>query len=231
MLRKTLILSLVGTAFLPASDPTPPCGGQPNAGCTFAAAQGTAGLTMNCTVTGNLPNMRVDPANSSQTACGPLTFTLFDQTANVPMTVIFGENGDDSPARVRLGATINGATHSGSLRKSAGENCNELTGPTFPVTTSFGGRHIALIDKGQSPMCVFESRLDLSPFNQEIGVGIPVNVSGATQAGVRNGLARRLDFELASAVNRLLAPNANLGGEFADNAGRCADGHREFVGN
>jgi hypothetical protein len=232
MLRRTLIVSLAATALLPACDQTTtPGGGQPVAGCGFAANQGTTGLTMDCSVTGDLPNMRIDPVNSSASACGPLTFTLFSQTVNAPIRVIYGENGDDGANRVRLGATITGATQSGSLRKATGENCNSLTGPTFPVNTSFGGRHIALIDKGQTPHCVFESRLDLTPFNQTLGDGLPVEIGGVTQAAVRSALARRLDFELASAVNGLLARNADLSGDFARRSGRCPDGHREFVGN
>ncbi len=232
MFRRTLILSLAGTAFLPACNPTPtPGGAQPVAGCRFSANQGGSGLAMDCTVAGGLPSMRVDPVGPSPPACGPLTFTVFGQQVNAPIRVIYGENGDDGPARVRLGATIADATHSGTLAKSVGQNCGSTDGPRFPLTTSFGGRHIALVDKQQTPKCVFESRLDLDPYRQDIGVGIPVDISGVTQAAVRDALARRFDFELASAVNRLLAPNANLGGQFATNSGRCADGHRAFVGN
>jgi hypothetical protein len=232
MLRRTLVLSLIGTAFLPACNPTPtPAGTQPVATCGFSPNQGAAGLAMDCTITGGLPRMRVDPVGPSPPACGPLTFTLFGQTVNAPVRAIFGENGDDSPARVRLGATITGATHSGTFAKSVGANCNSTDGPRFPVSTAFGGRHIALVDKEQRPMCVFQSRLDLAPYRQDLGVGIPVEISGLTQAAVRDALARRLDFELASAVNRLLAPGTNLGGVFATNFGRCADGHQVFVGN
>src|SRR5688572_15944171 len=124
MLRRPLILSLIGTAFLPACTPTPtPGGGAPVTGCAFAAQQGAIGLTMDCTVTGGLPNMLIDPANSSNTGCAFTSFSLFGQTVTAPIRVIYGQNGDDSDARVRLGATINGATHGGSLAKSSFPGC------------------------------------------------------------------------------------------------------------
>ena len=240
MLPRTLILALIGTAFLPACTPTPtPGGGAPVTGCGFAAQQGAIGLTMDCTVTGGLPNMLIDPVNSANTGCGLASLSLFGQTVNVPIRVIYGENGDENNGRVRLGAMIPQAagnalaTHGGSLAKAAVPNCNGITGPTVPVTTSFGGRHIAIVDKSQNPMCVFESRLDLAPYNQSIGPGLGLNldVSGITRTAVRNALARRLDLELARAVNRLLLPAANTNAAgFVGRGGRCLNDYREFVG-
>ncbi len=239
MLRRTLILSLIGTAFLPACTPTPaPGGGVPVTGCGFAAQQGAIGLTMDCTVTGDLPNMLIDPGDSTNAGCAPASLSLFSQTVNVPIRVVYGENGDDSNARVRLGAMIPRAagnplaTHAGRLAKAAGPNCTGIIGPTVPVTTSFGGRHIAIVDKGPNPMCVFQSRLDLAPYNQAIGPGLGLDVSSVTRTAVRNALARRLDLELARAVNRLLRPAANTNAAgFVERAGRCLNDHREFVGN
>ena len=241
MLRRTLVLALIGTAFLPACTPTPtPGGGVPVTGCAFAAQQGAVGLNMDCTVTGALPNMLIDPGNSANAGCALASLSLFSQTVNVPIRVVYGENGDDNNARVRLGAMIPRApgnplaTHGGSLAKAAVPNCNGITGPTVPVTTSFGGRHIAIVDKGRNPMCVFESRLDLAPYNQTVGtgLGLGLDVSEMTRTAVRNALARRLDLELARAVNRLLLPAANTNAAgFVGRAGRCLNDHREFVGN
>ena len=238
MLRKTLVLSLIGTAFLPACNPTnTPGGGQTTTGCSFAGNQAGTGLTINCTVTGGLPNRLIDATNPSNGSCALTSFSLFGQTVNVPVRLIYAENGDDNSGRVRVGAMIprqNGdplATQNGSLAKSAGTNCSQTIGPTVAVTTSFGGRHIAIVDKEQTPLCVFQSRLDLAPYNQTIGTGLTLNVSNATQAAVRDEMWRRLDLEIATAVNGLLAPSANLGGAFQTNSGRCANDWQAFSGN
>ena len=241
MIRRTLIVSLTGTFFLPACTPTPvPGGGAPVTGCAFAAQQGAVGLTMDCTVTGGLPVMLIDPGDSTNVGCELASLSLFGQTVNVPIRVVYGENGDDGNARVRLGAMIPRAagnplaTHAGSLAKAAIPNCNGITGPTVLVTTSFGGRHIAIVDKGRNPMCVFQSRLDLAPYNQAVGTGLGLNldVSALTRTAVRNALAQRLDLELARAVNRLLLPAANINAAgFQGRFGRCLNDHREFVGN
>jgi hypothetical protein len=238
MLRKTLVLSLIGTAFLPACDRTAtPGGGQTTTGCSFAGNQAASGLTIDCTVTGGLPNRLIDPTNPSSTGCGLASVSLFSQTLNVPVRLIYAENGDDNSGRVRVGAMIPRvagqalATHAGSLAKAAVPDCNGITGPTVPLSTSFGGRHIAIVDKEQSPLCVFQSRLDLAPYNQTIGTGLTVNVSNATRDAVRDEMWRRLDLEIATAVNGLLAPSANLGGAFQTNSGRCSNDWQAFVGN
>jgi hypothetical protein len=226
------MISLVVLPFLPACTPTPtPGGGATTTGCGISPQQGGNGLGMDCTVTGGLPNMLIDPANSSNSSCALTSFSLFGQTVNAPIHVIYGENGDDNDARVRLGATINGATHSGSLAKSA-VGCGGTVGPVANVTTNFGGRHIALIDKGRSPMCVFQSRLDVMPFNQSISLGFNVDVSSVTESSVRRALERRMDLELATAVNRLLNPSADVtAAGFVNGAGRCPGDYQPFVGN
>jgi hypothetical protein len=231
MLRWIVIVPLVGTAFLPACTPTAPSG-QPAANCAFAAVQGASGLTMNCTVTGPLPNALIDPFNPSNTSCVPTSFSLFGQTVTAPLTVIYGENGDENSERVRLGVTLLPGSHSGSLAKATGSTCASTIPPVAGVSTTFAGQHTALVDKSQTPACVFQSRLDLTTYNLTIAAGLSIDASEATRASVRNTLARRLDLEMASAVNRLLQPNADIAAAgFVNRAGRCADGYQEFTGD
>lgn len=233
MLRKTLILSLVGTAFLPACNPTTPQqGGTTSTGCTIPRNQARNGLNVDCDVTGGLPNRLIDPTNPANSGCGVASLRLSGQSINVPVRLIVGENGDENSGRIRVGAMIPKqtgdalATQSGTLRKAAVPDCAGDIGPAAPVATSFGGRHRAIVDKGQNPMCVFESRLDLNPYTQTIGPGFGPNVGAATRDIVRQELWARLDREIAVAINGLLNPNANLNGF----SGRCADGWSEFSG-
>jgi hypothetical protein len=231
MRRWTIVIPLVGTAFLPACTPTPPSG-QPAAACTFAAVQGASGLTMNCTVAGPLPNSLIDPLNPGNAGCAPASFSLFGQTVTAPLTVIYGENGDDNDARVRLGTTLLPGTHSGSLAKATGFSCETTIPPVAAVSTTFAGQHTALVDKSRTPACVFQSRLDLTTYNLTIAAGLNIDASEATRASVRNNLARRLDLEMASAVNRLLQPGADItAAAFRNRAGRCTNDYQEFTGN
>jgi hypothetical protein len=237
MLHKTLILSLIATAALPACNRTTPGGGgSPTTGCTFAGTQAAQGITIDCDITGGLPDQMLDPTNPSNTSCSLASVRLFSQSITVPARLVYAENGDDNSGRVRVGATIPRAgspraTHSGSLAKAGVPDCNGITGPTVPLSTSFGGRHIAIVDKEQTPLCVFQSRLDLSPYNQTIGSGLTVDVSNVTRDAVREELWRRIDLEIAIAVNGLLAPSANLDAAFRNRAGRCANDWTAFVGN
>ena len=233
-------------ALLAACDRTTPTNNAtatgPTPTCAFAQNQTSNDLRMNCTITGGLPNTLVDPANSGSSACSNTSFSLFNQSINSSVLVIYGENGDDNEARDRLGATINSSTHNGSLAKASGSGCGSITGPTVAVDTSFAGRHIALIDKGQTPVCVFESRLTLSPFNQTIGAGLAtipglpgspgLPIGPVTQSAVEAQVAQRLDLALATAANGLLKPTANTAEPgFVSRSGRCADGYQAFTGN
>lgn len=231
-MRDTILAAVLGTALLLwACDPTPQAG-TPSTGCQFAAQQASQGLRMNCTVTGQLPNTLIDPLNPSSANCALASVTLFSQTVNAPIAVVYGENGDENSDRVRLGASLTSGTHSAKLAKAAGNACELTVGPIVDVSTAFAGRHVALIDKTQTPACVFESRLDLSTFNQTISAGLSIDVSVATRDTVRKQLARRLDLELASAVNRLLQPASNVtASAFVNRAGRCPNDYREFTGN
>jgi len=230
------------TACTPTSTPTSnatanaAATGGPTPNCAFARNQTSNDLRMNCTISGALPNTLVDPAHAGSSACSNTSFSLFGQSIGATIAVIYGENGDENAERVRLGATISDGTHSGSLAKSAGSGCNSIVGPTVPVNTSFGGRHIALIDKSQTPACVFQSRLTLSPFNQTIGAGLTplpgLPIGPVTRSSVEDLVAKRLDLALATAVAGLLQPNANTSEPgYVARSGRCANGYQAFTGN
>jgi len=184
---------------------------------------------MDCTVSGPLPNRLIDPTNSANSRCELSSFSLFGQTVNAPIGVIYGENGDETDEHVRLGARLRG-THAARLAKSAGENCGATFGPVARLNTSFAGRHIARIDKMPARACVLDSRLDLDRYDQTTTLALSIDTS-ATRETVRDALARRLDLELATAVNRLLRPNLNVNARaFVNAAGRCP-GYRTFSGN
>jgi hypothetical protein len=211
-----------------ASGPTP--------ACTFAPVQTSNDVRMNCPVSGALANLMIDPAHPGSTACTRTTFSLFSQTMSANVAVIYGENGDENAERVRLGATISGGTHHGSLAKSAYPDCGSIVGPTVPVDTSFSGRHIALIDKSQTPACVFQSRLTLSMFNQTIGAGLTplpgLPVGAVTRSAVEDLVGKRLDLQLASSVAGLLHPGVNTSEPgFVGRSGRCANFYQAFTGN
>lgn len=208
-----------------ACNPTPPSGGGAATGCAFAPNQTANGLRLNCTVTGPLPNMRIDPFVSGNAPCGINSWTIFSQTVNTPMVAIYGENGDDDNARVRVGVTLGPGTHTGKIGKDNFTNNCATTTPPLDIMTSFAGTHVALVDKGRNPMCVFESRLVLSSFNQTLGVGVPVDISGMTKNSTQDALQKRIDLEVAKAVNGLLSPASVVG-----TSGRCND-WQPFTGN
>ncbi|MFN3288629.1 MAG: hypothetical protein ACK40H_09275, partial [Sphingomonadaceae bacterium] len=112
-------------------------------------------------------------------------------------------------------------------------------GPIAAVTTSFGGRHIALIDKGRhialidkgrTPMCVFQSRFDPAGFTQTIAAGLSIDASAVTRASTLASIARQLDLEAASAANRLLDQAGSMDAAFRARFGRCPGDHATFVG-
>jgi len=227
--------ALVGTALLIAMpilvgcDPTStPQGGNPTTDCSFPADQ-SSGLRIDCKVTGQLPNAKIDPVNSAADACGPLTFTLFGQMVSVPLEITYGENGEDSSELVRLGAKIKPATQTGKLAKSAGDRCTGHSGPEFPVNTSFEGKHVARIDKRGPIACVYESRLTFDEYKQTVGVGIDLSIADQTRAQVKAALKKRLDLEMARTVNRRLKPQANINDPgFVARSGRCDGDYNPF---
>lgn len=221
---------------LAACTPTPPAGGGGgggggvNSNCAFSATQTSQGLRMDCGVSGSPPNRLLNPTGGS--GCKFESFSLFGQAVSANATFVYGENGDESASRVRIGAVVNdGASHSGQLGKSAGDNCSQTVGPIVSVNTAFGGTHVALIDKMQTPMCVFQSRFVPSSFSQTISAGLSVDVGTLARDASLDAVARTLDLEAARAVNRLLRPSADLGGGFSGRAGRCADGWQPFSGS
>ena len=210
--------------------PSPPGAGPTTTACGLSPNQSGNGLSMNCTVTGPIPNLRVDPLVAGNAPCGINSWIISGQTVNTPLVAVYGQNGDDSAARVRLGVTLGPGTHNGSIAKD-GPSCNSTVGPTLGIMTSFTGTHVALIDKTRSPMCVFQSKLTLTSFNQTIAAGVPLDISGMTKKGVQGALEKRVDLELAKAVNGLLNASANLSGAFSDDSGRCHNDWQPFTGN
>lgn len=218
---------LVAIVFVSSCNPTPQPNNPAATGCAFAPNQNANDLRLNCTVQGDIGNLRVDPFVAGNAPCGLNSWTIFNQTINTPMVAIYGQNGDDSDSRVRVGVTIGPGTHSGKIAKdNPTDNCNTTVGAQFDINTSFAGTHVALVDKGRNPMCVFQSRLDLTTFTQTLTAGVPLDISGMTKDSTRDSLHKRIDLEVARAVNRLLRPNANVG-----NSGRCPNDWTPFTGN
>ena len=218
---------------------TPPAGnantarpaGTPTTACALSANQTTNGLSMTCAVTGPLPNIRLDPLVAGNAPCGINSWTVSGQTVTTPIAAIYGQNGDDNNARVRVGVTLGPGTHAGSIAKdNTLANCNSTVGPSFAISTTYAGTHVALVDKGRNPMCVFQSKLTLTSFNQTLTAGVPVNISGMTKQGTQDGLEKRVDLEVAKAVNGLLNAQAPLPPTFASSSGRCSD-WQPFTGN
>lgn len=81
---------------------------------------------------------------------------------------------------------------------------------------------MGLVDKGRNPMCVYQSRLILSPFTQTIGVGLDADISELTRTRTQNSLLLRMDLETATSVNRYLNPTAiPLSDAAVARSGRC----------
>jgi hypothetical protein len=227
-----LRLASVPLVVLAACTPTPnPGGGQVTTACAFAPDQTNQDLRMNCTVTGAPGNRVINPVTGGS-QCKLESLTLFNQALTVAATFIYGEGGDDSVGRVRIGAIVaDGATHTGSLAKSVGNGCTSQSGPVAAISTTFGGRHVAIIDKGQVPHCVFQSRFSTSSFNQTLSLGFAVDPSAATRGATIEAIERALDLEAATAVNNLLGHDQAVDAAFRGRAGRCPDGWAQFTGS
>src|SRR5436190_4725551 len=229
---KPIYLLLVMVLILIGCHPTPQPAGVINTNCVFPPNQSTNELTMTCTITGAIPNIRVDPFASGNPTCGINSWIVSGQTVNVPSTIVYGQNGDDSNARVRVGVTLGPSTHTGSIAKdNFTDHCNTTVGSSFAINTTFSGTHVALVDKGRTPMCVFQSRLSFASFNQSVTVGLAVNVSDVTKKGTQAGLEKRLDAQIAKIVNGLLSPSTQLSDDFLNGGGRCPNDWHPFTGN
>jgi hypothetical protein len=217
-------------------------GGNPVASaCALNPNQTGDGLLIDCTVTGSPDTMFVDPLDSRNTACTPFNpnplanppndlrdarlLTIFNQALNVPVQISYGENGDESPARVRIGFRVDPSTHTASVGKTP-TDCS-LPTATFPLTTQFSGRHVALIDRQQTPACVFQSAYTSATFTQTVGSGGP-DIGAASRSNIENAIARQLDLEAARVYNGLFQPNADLDRAFERRAGRCEDDYERF---
>lgn len=201
-----------------------------NTNCSPVASQTNVDLRLNCTISGQIPNFIVNPGSSTDFSCRIDSFLVFNQSVSSPATAIFGENGEDDAVHVRLGLLLPGGTHSGSIAK-ANQDCTATVGPVVPINTTFGGRYRALVDKRPTPMCVFRSRLDFTAFTQTIGTGLPLDISAATSARVRDILERRLDLESANIVGGMLQRSANRAEQgHVARSGRCLGDYNRFVG-
>jgi len=232
------MLAACGPTATPTSNATANAAatGGPTPNCGFAANQTSNDVRMNCTISGPLPNTLVDLANSGNSTCSHATLSLFGQNMAATLAVIYGENGDENIDRVRLGTTISGGTHSGSLAKASGSTCGSSDRPFVPVNTTFAGQHIALIDKSQVPACVFQSRLTLSSFDQTIGEGLSVlpgaPVGRLTRSSVENLIGQKVDLQLAISISNMLRQNADTTEPgFVGRSGRCANNYQAFTGN
>ena len=232
-MRLRLLALVVLSIALGSCPRTPQPGGAATTTCGFSPNQTTNGLSMTCTINGPLPNLRLDPFVSGNAPCGLNSWSVFNQQVNTPMVAIYGANGDDSPARVRVNVTLGPGTHTGTMAKdNPTDNCNTTLGPQFAINTSFAGSHVALVDKGRTPLCVFQSRLTLSTFDQTLTAGVPVNISGMTRTSTQESLQRRIDLEVARAVNGLLSPSSlPLSNQAVSRSGRCENDWQPFTGN
>ncbi|VAW85214.1 hypothetical protein MNBD_GAMMA18-910 [hydrothermal vent metagenome] len=214
------------------STPTPD--GGVSTGCVFATNQTSNDLRMDCTVTGAPANVLVDPINSANRSCALTSFSLYDQTLTAPVTFIWGENGVDDIGRVRIGVIVDTSNHTASFAKSTGFSCESIIVPVFNLSTSFSGRHVAFIDKEQTPKCVFRSRYTGATFTQtgaESLTGVGGDLSFATQAATEDAIARQLDLEAARVVNRLLGFGSSLDDAFEGRSGRCSGDYQVFEGD
>lgn len=217
-------------------------GGPPvTSACLPDPDQGGDGLLIDCTVTGSPDTLFIDPLDSGNTACTPFNanpfagppndvrdarlLTVFNQALNVPVRIIYGENGDEDGARVRIGFRVDPSTHTASVGKTP-TDCS-LPGSFFPLTTEFSGRHVAMIDKQQTPACVYQSAYTPATYTQTVGGSGP-DIGAASRSSIENAIARQLDLEAARVYNRLVQPNAILEGAFARRAGRCANDYERF---
>lgn len=201
--------------------------------CNFGANQGEQGLALECTIEGDVADTFIDPLNSDNDECTAFDiadaglFTLFDQSLSVPVNMIYGAEGDENPGRVRIDVTLQGGSHDGQLGKTP-PNCGEPPVHSA-ISTNFSGTQRTLIDKEASPMCVARSTYDPADFTQTLGDSGP-DIALATRNTTEDIIARRIDLEVATAVNKLLNSGLDLPDEFVDRSGRCEEGYGAFDG-
>ncbi len=231
MLRIVALALVAALALAAGCQQLPDSDGGVATACDLPAAAAGGGTSSDCTMEGEPEAVLVNPLDPSDQSCGPFSVTLFNQSIEAQTTLILGENGFFDAGRIRVGVEIApGSTHEGELAKAAGSACEATLPPAVAVTTSFGGRHVAIIDREPEPMCIYTSRLTLTSFSQSIELGLNLDVSEATRAGTEASIARQIDLEVAKAVNKLLAPSTEFDADFEARAGRCEDHYWPFTG-
>ena len=200
-----------------------------NKDCSLVASGG--GRQMSCQLADQLPDTQVDAVHPGSSACSSTSFSVFRQSIAVPLWLTYGQGGDDGPLQVRVGGVLGPGTHTGKVGKSAGNDCDAITGPVVMLSTRFAGRYVALVDKSQRPVCVAQSSLVLNDFDQALAPSLSVNLGGVVREMTGDTLQKRLDLEVATQVNQYLRPSGRPLSEAAVNRnGRCPEGFRTFTG-
>lgn len=225
-----LALAVIGTSACeaPTSDQDDGDGAEQPASvetnCGFSQAQADAGLSLECTIEGEVANVYIDPLNSNNRDCTPNDlsdaglFTLENQDIDVPVTMILGAEGDDVEGRIRIDAQLDSGTHTGELGKTP-PSCGPA-GIKSPVNTSFSGLHKSLIDRESDPYCIRRSTYEPSGFTQTLGEGGP-GIDIATRAATERIIAQRIDLEIGLAINDALNSGTEIDDEFRERFGRC----------
>lgn len=186
---------------------------------------GQEGIVYDCLFAGSVDNQIINPLSPGDSSCGVQSHTLFEQEVSASVRLIYGLDGVEDTARTRLGGSIApGGSHRAMLAKSAPPDCSGTIVPAVPVTTSFGGTYLAMLNKDPDLHCLYQSQLTLAPFSQSVQVGLNVNISASTRAAVEADVHRMIDREVAVALNQTFNADRPITQAFLNRNGRCADG-------
>lgn len=225
--------ALTGCASAPKQTPKPPpLALKPD--CAWVADQGGV-LRMACLLTDEIPDTQWDAAHPGSVACSSTSFSVFRQSVAMALRLSQGQGqgqkDEGGLARVRIDGTLGPGTHTGQVGKSTGNGCDATLGPVAFITTRYGGRYTAVVDRTQVPVCVSQSRLVLSTFEQTLSKALLVDLSQAGREATIDALQKRIDLEVATQANRHWRPSAPFLREVAvGRNGRCADGFRSLSG-
>lgn len=223
--------ALAGCASAPkqAAMPPPPALKQD---CRWVADQGSV-LRMACLLSDEIPDTQWDAARPGSMACGSTSYSVFRQSVAMALRLSQGQGQKDEGglARVRIDGTLGPGTHTGQVGKSTGNGCDATLGSVAVITTRYGGRYTAVVDRTQVPVCVSQSRLVLSTFEQTLSKALLVDLSQAGREATIDALQKRIDLEVATQANQHWRPSAPFLREVAvGRNGRCADGFRSLSG-